>query len=212
MMSIALVAIPTRPCPACRSEQREAIDRALLAGASLRTVSARFSVSLTAAFRHKRDHLPAALVQAHSQRREVHASNLLAEVRYLQARGLRLLDKAEHRGNFQAAAATLRTLAGFSELLDRAAARRNSFDEREQQIAEQSALGVLEIVERRLGNQPALTRRIVSDVHAALIGQDAATSTPPVADEATGIVATLPGAGDDPLARLKALIGRQRAE
>ena len=52
-----------RRCTICDHPERTAIDKALVAGMPFRKLAARFSVSSSAAFRHKREHLPKILAQ-----------------------------------------------------------------------------------------------------------------------------------------------------
>ena len=53
-----------RPCTICRHPKREEIDRALVRNeAGYRTVAARFGISASALFRHKREHLPALIAK-----------------------------------------------------------------------------------------------------------------------------------------------------
>ena len=53
-----------RPCTICRHPKREEIDRALVRNeAGYRTIAARFDISPSALFRHKREHLPALIAK-----------------------------------------------------------------------------------------------------------------------------------------------------
>lgn len=52
-----------RRCTLCEHPDRIALDKALISGMPFRRVAARFSVSSSAAFRHKRDHLPKVLAK-----------------------------------------------------------------------------------------------------------------------------------------------------
>lgn len=74
-----------RPCTICNHPERQAIDRALVAGVTANTVlSSQFAVTEQALRRHKAGHLPAALAQAQDAREVAQADDLLAQVKRLQ--------------------------------------------------------------------------------------------------------------------------------
>src|SRR2546428_85915 len=66
-----------RQCTICTHPERGVIDQALVAEAPLRTIADRWSVSKTALIRHKADHLPAHLAQAHEAKEVSQADSLL---------------------------------------------------------------------------------------------------------------------------------------
>lgn len=72
-----------RPCTVCAHPDRDAIDRALVAGEPNRRIAARRAVSEQAVRRHKDDHLPAHLARAHAADAEADADDLLARLRSL---------------------------------------------------------------------------------------------------------------------------------
>jgi len=86
-------------CTICRHPDRPAIDRALVAGASFRNVAERFGTSATAAFRHKGDHLPAAMVKAHEAEDIGHAIDVVAQLRAINAATLQVLADARRAGD-----------------------------------------------------------------------------------------------------------------
>ena len=71
-----------RACTICTHPEREAIDKALVAGngESLREIAIRFAVSAHALNRHKLSHLPQSLLKAEAAREEAQAGNVMAEL------------------------------------------------------------------------------------------------------------------------------------
>jgi hypothetical protein len=63
--------------------------------------------------------VPAALARAHEAAEVVQGDSLLAEARFLQARALRILRKAEQEGDLRAATAAIREARASLELLAR---------------------------------------------------------------------------------------------
>jgi len=86
-------------CTICRHPDRPAIDRALVAGESFRNVAERFGTSATAAFRHKGDHLPAAMVKAHEAEDVGHAIDVVKQLRAINAATLAVLADARRAGD-----------------------------------------------------------------------------------------------------------------
>lgn len=84
-----------RVCTICTHPQRGAIDAALLAGGSFRNIAQQFAISPTALFRHRGEHIPAALAQAQEATEVAQADDLLAQLRDLQRRTLGILSAAE---------------------------------------------------------------------------------------------------------------------
>ncbi len=80
--------MPGRNCSVCTHEGRANIDRALVAGQTLRSVSLCYGMSATALFRHKSEHLPALLGEGLRQR-DVHAAETAAEAVRQEAREAR---------------------------------------------------------------------------------------------------------------------------
>jgi hypothetical protein len=106
-----------RICTICEHAEREAIDRALVGGASNRSFAALYGVSESAARRHKGNHLPAKLAKAHEAEEVAHADGLLADVRSLQARTLAILETAELSYEHRTALAAIREARSNLELL-----------------------------------------------------------------------------------------------
>ena len=106
-----------RSCTVCEHADREAIDRALVGGASNRSVASLYNVSEAAARRHKANHLPAKLVMARAAEEIAQADDLLEQVRDLQAKALGILSKAEEAGELRTALSAIREARGNLELL-----------------------------------------------------------------------------------------------
>jgi hypothetical protein len=107
-----------RACTVCAHPRRQEIDARLVAGTPLREISALFrGISEDALFRHRSDHIPAALAKAQDAADVAHADALLAQVRGLQARALAILDAAEQGGQLMAALAAIREARACLELL-----------------------------------------------------------------------------------------------
>jgi hypothetical protein len=108
-----------RTCTVCSHLARKAIDEALVEGVAFPALAAKYGVSKDALSRHKAKHLPAKLVMAQAAEEVAQADSLLDQVRDLQARAHRILDKAESAGDLRAALGAIREARGNLELLAR---------------------------------------------------------------------------------------------
>ena len=106
-----------RSCTVCAHPKREEIDRALVGGASNRSVASLYDASEAAVRRHKANHLPAKLVMAQAVEEVAEADALLGQVKGLQGRAYALLDKAEEAGELRTALSAIREARGNLELL-----------------------------------------------------------------------------------------------
>jgi hypothetical protein len=91
-----------RTCTICTHAQRQAIDEALVAGESFRSIAFRFDTSHMAVQRHKK-HLSGKLVKAAERAEERHADSLVEQLDTLLSRAKALLDEVfpEKRQNGQ---------------------------------------------------------------------------------------------------------------
>ena len=64
-------------CTVCTHEAKEAIDQAIVAGGSRRTIANQYELSDAAVGRHRENHLPGTLVKAAEAQNEAHGSRLL---------------------------------------------------------------------------------------------------------------------------------------
>jgi len=81
---------------------REAIDKALVAGESLRNIAERVSISYPALFRHK-SHVVGTIAKAQERREEKLGDSIFDEMRRLQRKALELLGKMESEGDYRGA-------------------------------------------------------------------------------------------------------------
>ncbi len=97
-----------RRCTVCAHPQREEIDRAIARGESYRGIAQRYSVSVTAIYRHAKAHLPQPVQAAVQAEMVEHGASILSQVRELNQKARQLLDEAASRGRYAGAAAFLR--------------------------------------------------------------------------------------------------------
>src|SRR5438128_5011394 len=83
-----------RRCTICAHPQRDAMDQALLTPASYRDIALQFGVSHMAVSRHKQDHLPQHLTQAHTAHEVSQADGLLAQLQALTSETQAILREA----------------------------------------------------------------------------------------------------------------------
>jgi hypothetical protein len=118
-----------RSCTICTDPERDAIDAALVAGEPFRRVAAQYAVTEQAVRRHRKAHLPAALIKAQEAAEAARADDLLVQLRNLTAEAHRIKDRAERTGDYRTALAGIGQLARIIELLARL---RGELDERAQ--------------------------------------------------------------------------------
>ncbi len=106
-----------RSCTVCEHREKGAINRALVTGASNRSVASLYDVSEAAVRRHKANHLPAKLVMAEKAAEVAEAEDLLEQVRALQGRTESILSAAEEAGELRTALSAIREARGNIELL-----------------------------------------------------------------------------------------------
>lgn len=107
-------------CAACTHPERDEIDAGLVAGRALRSLGKQYGMSASALFRHRNNHLSAALAAMAAQREEEVASTLVGQVRLLVARADELYAAAVKDGRSSAALAALKEMRGALDLLGRA--------------------------------------------------------------------------------------------
>ena len=107
-----------RVCTVCIHAEREAIDRALVAGEAARTLASRYvTIGRMAMQRHKDEHLPPTLAQAQQAQDAAHGGDLLARLEGLTADARRIQRKAEAAGEYRTALAGIRELVRIVEVL-----------------------------------------------------------------------------------------------
>jgi transposase len=112
-----------RTCLACFSPERQAIDRALVAGEPFRNIAERVSISPAALFRHK-SHVSNAIGKAQAQHEERLGETLLDEMRRVQRKAWELLARTEaqgdHRGGIVALREVRECLESLGKMLEKA--------------------------------------------------------------------------------------------
>lgn len=88
-----------RVCSICTHPERPVIDRALVTGEPYRRIAQRCGVSPDAVNRHKRDHLPAAMVQAATETDVRQALDVVAQLKAINAAALIVLRDARGTGD-----------------------------------------------------------------------------------------------------------------
>jgi Zn-dependent peptidase ImmA (M78 family) len=95
-----------RSCPVCEHEDLEEINSALASNEWIRTIADRWSVSKIALMRHRNEHLPVSAIEEAQEadareaevkeaEEDIHADELLDQVRDLQEHTLAILGEAE---------------------------------------------------------------------------------------------------------------------
>jgi len=113
----------SRTCTVCQHPEREAIDRALIAGEPVRTVASRYvtvegrPLGRMAMQRHRDEHLPQTLVKAEAVKEATHADDLVEQLKQLKNKAVSLLLAAERSGDYRAALAGIREARATIELL-----------------------------------------------------------------------------------------------
>ena len=85
-------------CTVCTHEAKEAIDQALVAGGSRRTIANQYGLSDAAVGRHRENHLPATLVKAAEAQDEAHGTKLLDQVQNLVTEALASVERSKTAG------------------------------------------------------------------------------------------------------------------
>ena len=127
----------SRSCPVCEHEHLEEINAALASNERIRTIADRWSVSKIALMRHRNEHLPVSAIEeaqeaeareaeAREAEEDVHADELLDQVRDLQEHTLAILGEAEKVEELSSA---LQAITEAKENLERLAKLLNELDE-----------------------------------------------------------------------------------
>ena len=151
-------------CTICDHPQRGEIEAALVAGRSLRNVAQQFGVSHDALHRHRRSgHLTSTLTLAADAADVARGDDLLARVRGLEDRALRILDRAERAGELRVALRAIAEVRSTIKLLADTERKRLMDEEQFIGIDELMALvaGVTDVVLRHVADPK--TRRAIAD-------------------------------------------------
>jgi hypothetical protein len=83
-----------RTCTICRSDKRLEVDKALIAGQSIRDIAGRFRLTKSAVERHKSEHLPVRLAKAAGERERKDSASLLDRLADLRRDAAAVLEQA----------------------------------------------------------------------------------------------------------------------
>jgi len=106
-----------RTCSLCGHPQRETIDKAIVAGETLRGIARTYRVSEDALTRHKAGHIAPAIATAHEAESVAKADDLLEQLQALRNKAMGLLLKAEAAGDYRTALAGIREARACIETL-----------------------------------------------------------------------------------------------
>jgi len=110
-----------RYCTICTHEQRNDIDVLLLSRGATPYIAlaARFGLSKDAIFRHKRDHIAAAIAGSPNLVESNRGDDLLLQVQHLREKSLAILERAERAGQLNVALGAIREVRECLTLLGR---------------------------------------------------------------------------------------------
>ncbi len=83
-----------RSCTICIHPQRHQIEKALVAGGSLRDIAGRYGLAKSAVERHKGGHLPVTLVQAREAEEVRHALDVVKQLQAINGASMTVLAEA----------------------------------------------------------------------------------------------------------------------
>jgi len=106
-----------RTCTVCQHPQLAEINKALMDRESYRSIAQRFAASPDAMYRHKVEHMPAAVVKAHEAKEVAQADDLLAQLKGLRSKAVGILLAAEQAGDLRTALLAIREARACLETL-----------------------------------------------------------------------------------------------
>jgi transposase-like protein len=106
-------------CSVCSHDEKDAIDAAVIAGASYRDVAARFGIATSSLGRHVKNHLVKTLAAARDAERVANGDDLLDQVADLRRQAQEVTDKAFAASDLRTVLAGIRELTRIVELLAR---------------------------------------------------------------------------------------------
>ena len=106
-----------RTCTVCAHPAHHRLNKLVVEGQeSLRSIAHRHGLSKDALIRHRKAHIPKALVKAQEVSEIAHGEDLLGQLRDLQARARQILDEAENSGDLRTALMAIREARSCLEL------------------------------------------------------------------------------------------------
>jgi hypothetical protein len=162
-------------CTICDHPQRGEIEAALVAGRSLRNVAQQFGVSHDALHRHRKGgHIAEALAKASEAADVTRGDDLLARVRGLEDRALRILDRAEAVGELRVALSAIREVRWILKLL---------FDsQRKRHMDEEQTIGIDELMALMAAITDVILRHVADPKTRRAIADEVRCLTPPNPD------------------------------
>jgi len=149
-------------CSICTHACREAIDRALVDGGTLRAIARQFRVGRDAVCRHRRNgHVSASLARAYEITQVANADDLIARMGELETRALRILDHAERAGELRTALQAIRELRSMIALLFDTERRRKADEGISGEELTLMVGGLIDIIRRHVPDRE--TRARISD-------------------------------------------------
>lgn len=111
----------SQACTICNHDNRLEIDRMLVQGKSLASISRDFDVSTDALRNHADNHLSRQLIKSHEMKQALESGNLLNEIEDLLKRSKHILRRAEREGALNTALGAIREARGTLELMSKIA-------------------------------------------------------------------------------------------
>lgn len=87
----------SRVCTVCRSPEILAINKALVAGESIRDISGRYGLARSSVDRHASNHLPEVLVKGKQAQDEAHALDVVKQLKAINGVALKILHEAQEQ-------------------------------------------------------------------------------------------------------------------
>jgi len=106
-----------RNCMVCIHDNREEIDKALLAKVTYRNIQKQYGVNISTLSRHKKDHLPKELIKSEKLKEIAKSDTLIEQVQTLKNRAEDILDKVEQQGSHTIALQAIKEIRSIIELL-----------------------------------------------------------------------------------------------
>jgi len=103
-------------CKVCNNPNTDEINRQLVEGVTLETISSIYGITVAALHRHQKNHIPAHLVKAKVAKETAAANSLMARVSKLDAKAEDIYLKAMEAENLTAAIGAVRELRSTTEL------------------------------------------------------------------------------------------------
>ncbi len=110
-----------RTCTVCAHPAHHRLNKLVVEGQeSLRSIAHRHGLSKDALIRHRKAHIPKALVKAQEATEIAHGEDLLGQLRGLQAQASQILEEAANSGDLRTALMAVREARGCMELIAKA--------------------------------------------------------------------------------------------